>query len=380
VATLLRYYLTSILLVVASTQGLAVVYDQIDHGTRQNAIKHHWLSPLQENYPQILYLCLVIVLLHFIGVGTNNTLYWILLNIQVIVMLYSNLLIPNFLAFTVVQVVGAMTFVAAGGMTFSNWILFLIANMIVYGEHWYGDYLAKRPILYLLPPLFVGAMFWVKLHTMFPVRLNWWFTIGQYIAFAWAYYALWVYDNTRQHDQQVITKLTREAQYDALTRARNWFTFRHDLTQVYSELPTHFSLIVFDIDHFKQINDQHGHLVGNQVLMMVATQFSTILKQQNSRYDLYRTGGEEFAIILPTTDLQTATKIATMCQQQLRTMSITTTDINFQITASFGLAYINGNDHDATAGFKRADDYLYQSKRNGRDQITVEGQSFRSDQ
>lgn len=123
-ATLLRYYLTSILLVVASTQGLAVVYDQIDHGTRQNAIKHHWLSPLQENYPQILYLCLVIVLLHFIGVGTNNTLYWILLNIQVIVMLYSNLLIPNFLAFTVVQVVGAMTFVAAGGMTFSNWILF----------------------------------------------------------------------------------------------------------------------------------------------------------------------------------------------------------------------------------------------------------------
>lgn len=374
--TLLRYYLTSIFLVVASTQGLAVVYDLIDHGTRQKAIKHHWLSPFQESYPQVLYLCLVIILIHTISVGANNTLYWILLNIQVIVMLYSNLLVPNLVTFVIVQAVGAMTFVANGNMTLTNWILFLIANIIVYGEHSFGDYLAKHPVLYLIPSLFVGGMFWLTLHLMFPQRLNWWLTAGQYLAFAWAYYALWVYDNTRQHDQQVITKLTREAQYDALTQARNWFTFRHDLTEVYAETPTHFSLIVFDIDHFKHINDQYGHLVGNQTLMMIATQLMTTLNQHSNRYCLYRTGGEEFAIILPETDLKTATELVITCHQQLRTMTIAAANTDFQITASFGLAYIDQNDRDATAGFKRADDYLYQSKRNGRDQITVEGKTL----
>lgn len=373
---LLSYYLTSIFLVVASTQGLATVYDQIDQGTRQKAVKHHWLSPLKEAYPQILYLCLIIILLHIISIGKQGLLYWTLINIQMIMMLYSNLLAPTLIAFVIVQVVGVTTFVTTGNMTFSNWILFLIANVLVYSEHWYGNFLAKHQFFYLLPPLFAGTLFWIKLHLMFPVQLNPWTTLGQYIAFVWAYYALWVYDNTRQHNQQVMTNLTREAQYDALTQARNWFTFRHDLTKAYATTPNRFSLVAFDIDHFKQINDQHGHLVGNQVLIMMATRLTSYLKQQNSNYCLYRTGGEEFAIILPETDLQTATKIVMACQKQVRTMEIIDANNVFHITASFGVAQTRVTDRDAQAVFKRADDYLYQSKRNGRNQITIEGQSF----
>src|SRR5699024_6442168 len=116
--------------------------------------------------------------------------------------------------------------------------------------------------------------------------------------------------------------------------------FRQDFTHNYGQLSEtpQLALVVMDIDHFKHINDTYGHLVGNQVLMMVATQIQSYLKRQDPNYKFYRTGGEEFAMILPGADLARAKVITLICHQLLDDMDVRFNGGEFNITASFGLA------------------------------------------
>ncbi|WP_156647331.1 GGDEF domain-containing protein, partial [Lacticaseibacillus manihotivorans] len=132
------------------------------------------------------------------------------------------------------------------------------------------------------------------------------------------------------------------------------------------------ALITIDVDHFKQINDTYGHLMGNQTLIAFSRQLKQLLSNQNDSYKFYHTGGEEFAILLPNTSLDTARKVVHDCQLALKTLAIPLTEGQLQVTASFGLAVANPNDNSATNFFKRSDRYLYQSKNNGRDRLTDE--------
>ncbi len=124
------------------------------------------------------------------------------------------------------------------------------------------------------------------------------------------------------------------------------------------------SLLILDLDHFKRINDTHGHAAGDEVLRRV----STIIKDTAREYDIAgRLGGEEFGLILPGTDREGATNYAERLRKSIQTSHA---EDEIPITASIGLT-------EAKKGmsvkqiFEAADTALYQSKETGRNKVSV---------
>ncbi|WP_175420119.1 GGDEF domain-containing protein [Marinitoga sp. 1154] len=120
-----------------------------------------------------------------------------------------------------------------------------------------------------------------------------------------------------------------------------------------------FSLIMMDLDNFKEINDTFGHNIGDKILM----EFSNILRKNLRKIDfVFRWGGDEFLIILPNTNLKSAIKVAHKLKK------IILLDKNLKnITASIGLTVYNGENIDETINI--ADTALYNSKNSGRNKI-----------
>jgi diguanylate cyclase len=127
-------------------------------------------------------------------------------------------------------------------------------------------------------------------------------------------------------------------------------------------------LVLADIDHFKKINDNFGHLIGDEILRLVA---STISKNVKGRDFVARFGGEEFALILPQTSLENALKLAMQMKHQLEIQKWVISKRNEvvgTVTASFGVAQLRPNEL-LQAFLGRADKKLYEAKAAGRNRI-----------
>src|SRR5690554_2537890 len=125
------------------------------------------------------------------------------------------------------------------------------------------------------------------------------------------------------------------------------------------------SLLLIDLDHFKHINDQHGHLIGDECLKRVATTLSAQLKRATDA--VARFGGEEFAVILPGTSEADARQVAESIRQALETLKIPTATENISLTASLGgVSLIPSQEGSARDIIKLADDALYRAKHEGR--------------
>lgn len=126
------------------------------------------------------------------------------------------------------------------------------------------------------------------------------------------------------------------------------------------------SLLLMDIDNFKQVNDTHGHACGDQVLQEVCARIKNGLRN----YDvLGRYGGEEFLVILPGTCLQDATLQAERLRKTVSERPITCERGNLDITLSIGVAAIDPPDEEITQTIRRADLGLYHAKSSGRNQV-----------
>ncbi len=166
-------------------------------------------------------------------------------------------------------------------------------------------------------------------------------------------------------------RVHHESQIDALTEVGNRKLFDSEIIRVLREAREQnsiVSLLMVDIDHFKIFNDTHGHLVGDQVLRLVAR---TLVENLKGRDIIARYGGEEFVIILPNTRLQDAERVADYLRTSLATKKITkrgTNEIVGTVTISIGVAqYIPGEDSDALVS--RADEALYEAKQTGRNKV-----------
>lgn len=128
-----------------------------------------------------------------------------------------------------------------------------------------------------------------------------------------------------------------------------------------------FSLLMIDIDHFKQVNDQHGHLVGDEVLGAVAQTVQALLRRSDTAF---RFGGEEFVVLLRNTDVNGASYIAERLRRAIECAPVRGTEGMIEVTISTGIAkYEHGLSY--TALLERADKALYQAKENGRNRVCI---------
>lgn len=129
-----------------------------------------------------------------------------------------------------------------------------------------------------------------------------------------------------------------------------------------------FAVIVLDIDFFKRVNDNHGHDIGDIVLKEMTKVCLTQLRLTDV---LARLGGEEFAVLLPETDIIAATKLAERLRVAVETKPITTPKGGLPITVSLGVAQFAPNESGIDSALKRADEALYEAKRTGRNKVLV---------
>ena len=126
------------------------------------------------------------------------------------------------------------------------------------------------------------------------------------------------------------------------------------------------SFIMFDIDHFKKINDVHGHLAGDFVLKELAR----IVQGRIRRDEVFaRYGGEEFAIVLPETNLEGAKALADGLREKVEQSRFVFQNENIRVTVSIGVAMLGEADRTSMDLIKRADQKLYEAKRAGRNRV-----------
>lgn len=135
-----------------------------------------------------------------------------------------------------------------------------------------------------------------------------------------------------------------------------------------SQLPL--SLLMFDLDHFKAINDRHGHLCGDAVLAEIGARMRTVLRGSDMKC---RYGGEEFLVLLPDTPLAGARRVAETLRRELDANPVRWNGQVIRVTASIGVTAVTGGEIDPTAVIARADAALYRAKQDGRNCVCVAG-------
>ncbi len=185
-----------------------------------------------------------------------------------------------------------------------------------------------------------------------------------------------LYDATDEAISQNLVKEARDrleylSRVDALTQLYNrgyWESVLEQEFKRHKRYSDTASLLMMDLDHFKSINDNYGHTVGDDVLRAVANVLSTSIRETDlaGRY-----GGEEFGIIMAGTSLEGGLSLAERIRTRVEALTIQSGDVELTVTCSMGITVFDESLPTHEALIARADDALYQSKKNGRNQVTV---------
>ena len=164
-------------------------------------------------------------------------------------------------------------------------------------------------------------------------------------------------------------ELRKLAAIDSLTGAMTGRAFALQASKEVGRARRHgreLGCIMFDLDHFKRVNDTYGHPAGDHVLRAVATICDKELRGVDV---LGRVGGEEFAVLLPETSLEGVLITAERLRAQFAAAPVTFAGQNIPVTASFGVTMWRDVDGDIGPAMKRADAALYQAKEAGRNRV-----------
>ncbi|MCP5432190.1 MAG: diguanylate cyclase [Alphaproteobacteria bacterium] len=179
-----------------------------------------------------------------------------------------------------------------------------------------------------------------------------------------------------QESESALADLARR---DGLTKLRNRRAFDEELAESFARLRRQgepFSLLALDIDHFKRVNDTHGHSAGDQVLRELAQTATSGLRP----FDLvFRTGGEEFSVILPGTDAASAHEAAERLREAIAARPVAADGAQIPVTVSVGLAEaVDGMDPKELV--EAADAALYRAKAEGRNRVVASPGGARPDE
>lgn len=173
-------------------------------------------------------------------------------------------------------------------------------------------------------------------------------------------------DRYQQMMQDLNVSLNEASNRDVLTGLGNRRLLIERLkqeTQRADRTGQHYSLAMLDVDNFKQVNDTHGHEMGDEVLVGIGTAVQLELRE----YDLCgRWGGEEFLVILPNTPAEAAMSVAERVRTGIRNLAVRSGTQKLSVSASIGVSVHRANE-DFSNTVSRADAALLEAKRNGRD-------------
>lgn len=262
--------------------------------------------------------------------------------------------------------------------SWESWVhgIFLITFFIALGyirTHYQARSANFRFGIYLLNCIVFGGILWLLITLKFSLSwVTFWQEWGYLIIFE---VLLYIYASMLSNNDTLKQQLVTFANQDALTDTGNFAAYTTAINYQFNNSNQNglkLSMMMFDIDHFKQVNDTYGHLAGDQILRHVTETTQSILAADDPRIKLYRTGGEEFNVIFPGYDVKDSLIIVNQIFSALNHLPVTWEDQTITISISVGLTGLSPKDRNPNDFYKRTDHNLYQSKRNGRMQITVE--------
>lgn len=211
---------------------------------------------------------------------------------------------------------------------------------------------------------------WLSLSFQQNVDITWLWRVlvAIVVVIALLFYRYLIVNKHNRELQRVNKKLEQLSQRDHLTGLHNRYyldqAFQHELIR-HKRYQHGFTIVMLDIDLFKQINDSYGHVVGDDVIKQIATLLCENVREQDV---VARWGGEEFLILNPETALDGALKLAEHLRRLIRRTTFTVDKI--EVTVSFGVTdYRDSEEIEKTV--QRADSALYQAKQSGRDKTVV---------
>jgi diguanylate cyclase (GGDEF)-like protein len=178
----------------------------------------------------------------------------------------------------------------------------------------------------------------------------------------------WIVDRWRDREARY-QRLASIDSLTGLTNRRRFFKLAEQELARSRRYGSPLTVVLVDLDHFKQINDQHGHLIGDQALAHAATIFAREVRDVDV---VARYGGEEFAILLPMTSSSGAKEVAERCARQLAATPLPVDSISpIRITASMGIACADAHPGAIEELLRAADAALYRAKEAGRNRVEL---------
>jgi len=247
---------------------------------------------------------------------------------------------------------------------FNLFLLLFVPAIVVAAPH-----RRALPLMLLLlasyAGLYLACKAWAPLSPLPAAQLEVarWFNIVMVFGLCYAVVAFY-----RQRVRAAERTLRQLARVDALTRLANRAFFQERAAEEISRArraDEPLTLMLADVDHFKQVNDRHGHEAGDRVLAEVARTMSAALREHDL---LARWGGEEFMALLPATGSAGARGVAERVRAAVAASPVVVDGQAVEVTLSFGLAALE--DGDLQAATRRADLALYASKHGGRNRVS----------
>ncbi len=179
---------------------------------------------------------------------------------------------------------------------------------------------------------------------------------------------------TRDELRKALVELETLATTDELTKIanrRHFLNLAHRQFSFAQRKKRSFSILIFDIDYFKKINDSYGHPIGDIAIELVAQKCQQSLRNEDL---CARWGGEEFIVFLSETSITKARAVGIRIQNNIKDISLPVDNPDLTITVSIGIAQYEENDQNMDQIISRADKALYRAKNNGRNQIVLENE------
>lgn len=226
---------------------------------------------------------------------------------------------------------------------------------------------------YMIIGIGFGGILWFWMRLKFHIT---WLTFAQ----EWVYLIifevlLYMYISMLSQDSAIKVRLAKLASYDTLTNTENFSAYTDDVEELFRQSHRHnepLTMMMFDIDHFKNVNDTYGHLAGDRVLQQASMVVQTVLKANDTDISFYRTGGEEFNLLFPNYEMDASKSVVKQIFSAINHMTVDYNANQIGISISVGVSEVNKDDKSPMDFYNRVDQNLYYSKRHGRMRITTD--------